>query len=113
MATGSAPFDASQVLEKLNAHMDSLPPLEILSPRPLSSGSDSDPNTLWTLSKFTKPQSRIKKSLVLSFFTNKPEDWEDLQDHYKSRPPPHFSPTSLYPIRSYQQERDEKARDQT
>ena len=63
LATGLAPFDANKVLEKLNVHLDSLPPLEILSQRPLSSGSDSDPNTLWTLSKFTKSQSRIKKSL--------------------------------------------------
>lgn len=66
LATGLAPFDANKVLEKLNVHLDSLPPLEILSQRPVSSGSDSDPNTLWTLSKFTKSQSRIKKSLQSS-----------------------------------------------
>lgn len=53
LATGLAPFDANKVLEKLNVHLDSLPPLDILSQRPLSSGSDSDPNSLWTLSKFT------------------------------------------------------------
>jgi hypothetical protein len=66
LATGLAPLDANQVLGKLNVHLDSLPPLEILSQRPLSSGSDSDPNSLWTLSKFTKSQSRIKKSLESS-----------------------------------------------
>jgi hypothetical protein len=53
-------------LETLNVHLDSLPPLEILAQRPLSSGSDSDPNTLWNLSKFTKSQSRIKKGLESS-----------------------------------------------
>lgn len=46
LATGLAPFDANKVLEKLNIHLDSLPPLEILSQRPVSSGSDSDINTL-------------------------------------------------------------------
>jgi hypothetical protein len=66
LATGLAPFDANKVLEKLNVHLDSLPPIEILSQRPPSSGSDSDPNTLWTLSKFTKSQSRIKKGLESS-----------------------------------------------
>jgi hypothetical protein len=65
-ATGLAPFDANKVLEKLNVRLDSLPPLDIVSQRPLSSGSDSDPNTLWTLSKFTKSQSRIKKGLESS-----------------------------------------------
>jgi hypothetical protein len=77
-ATGLAPFDANKVLEKLNVRLDSLPPFEIISQRPLSSGSDSDPNTLWTLSKFTKSQSRIKKGLESSssilFFTNKKGD---------------------------------------
>ena len=66
LATGLAPVDANKVLEKLNVHLDSLPPLEILAQRPLSSGSDSDPNTLWTLSKLTKSQSWIKKSLESS-----------------------------------------------
>lgn len=61
-----APFDANRVLEKLNVCMDELPPLEILPQRPLSSGSYSDPNTLWTLSKFSKSQSRIKKGLESS-----------------------------------------------
>lgn len=32
----------------------------------LSSGSNSDPNTLWTLSRFTKSQSRIRKGLESS-----------------------------------------------
>ena len=36
LATGLAPFEANKVLEKLNVHLDSLPPLEILSQRPLS-----------------------------------------------------------------------------
>ena len=66
LATGLAPFDASRVLEKLNVCLDELPPLEILPKRPLSSGSDSDPNTLWTLSKFSKSQFRIKKGLESS-----------------------------------------------
>jgi hypothetical protein len=47
LATGLAPFDANKVLEKLNVHLDFLPPLEILFQRPVSSGSDSDPNTLF------------------------------------------------------------------
>jgi hypothetical protein len=66
LATGLAPFDANKVLEKLNVRLDSLPPLEIISQRPLSSGSDSDPNTLWILSKFAKSQSRIKQGLESS-----------------------------------------------
>lgn len=66
LATGLVPLDANKVLEKLNVRLDSLPPFEIISQRPLSSGSDSDPNTLWTLSKFTKSQSRIKKGLESS-----------------------------------------------
>jgi hypothetical protein len=66
LATGLAPFNPDKVLEKLNVHLDELPPLEILPERPLSSGSDSDPNTLWTLSKFSKSQSRIKKGLESS-----------------------------------------------
>jgi hypothetical protein len=66
LATGLAPFNPDKVLEKLNVHLDELPPLEILPERPLSSGSDSDPNTLWTLLKFSKSQSRIKKGLESS-----------------------------------------------
>ena len=66
LATGLAPFDANKVLEKLNVQLDSLPPLEILSQQPLSSGSDSDPNTTWNLSKFQKSHSHIKEGLESS-----------------------------------------------
>lgn len=76
LATGMAPFGASKVLEKLNVHLDSLPPLEILSQRPLSSGSDSDPNTIWALSKVTKSQGSksLESPSSLSLFTNKKGD---------------------------------------
>ncbi|OQD78080.1 hypothetical protein PENANT_c091G03798 [Penicillium antarcticum] len=70
LATRLAPFDASRVWEKLNVCLDELPPLEILPKRPLSSGSDSDPNTLWTLSKFSKSQSQIKKGAIKHKFTS-------------------------------------------
>ena len=46
LATRLALFDTNRVLEKLNIYLDELPPLKILPKRPLSSGSNSDPNTL-------------------------------------------------------------------
>lgn len=73
LATGLAPFDANRVLEKLNICLDDLPPLKILPKRPLSSSSDSDPNTLDSLKILKIAISDQKRSRIFffnPFFTN-------------------------------------------
>ncbi|CAG8309625.1 unnamed protein product, partial [Penicillium nalgiovense] len=49
--------------DKLNIQLESLPPPKPLEPRPASSSSTSDLDTLWSLSKLQKMNSRIKKGL--------------------------------------------------
>lgn len=61
--TGLVPLDATSVLNKLNIQLDSLPPSIPLEPRPASSSSTSDLDTLWSLSKLQKMNSQIKKGL--------------------------------------------------
>lgn len=60
---GLVPLDANHVLDKLNIQLESFPPSQPPEPRPGSSSSTSDLDTLWSLSKLQKTNSRIKKGL--------------------------------------------------
>lgn len=61
--SGLVPLDANHVLDKLNIQLESFPSSQPPEPRPASSSSSSDLDTLWSLSKLQKTNSQIKKGL--------------------------------------------------
>ncbi|KAJ5522840.1 hypothetical protein N7513_003163 [Penicillium frequentans] len=61
LTAGLVPFNAHEVLERSNVRLDSRPPRDNFSQRAVSSGSDSDPNSVWTPSNSINPPIRIQK----------------------------------------------------